>query len=73
MARLPELLRFAAEHGLKIISIADLIAYRRQHELLVEKVAEATIPTPYGEFRSYAYESAVDGRTHVALVRGEIE
>ncbi len=72
MARLPELLRFAAEHGLKIISIADLIAYRRQHELLVEKVAEATIPTPYGEFRSYAYESAVDGRTHVALVRGEI-
>jgi 3,4-dihydroxy 2-butanone 4-phosphate synthase/GTP cyclohydrolase II len=72
MARLPELVRFAAEHGLKIISIADLIAYRRQHELLVEKVAEATIPTPYGEFRSYAYESAVDGRTHVALVRGEI-
>ena len=72
MARLPELVRFAAEHGLKIISIADLIAYRRQHELLVEKVAEATIPTPHGEFRSFAYESAVDGRTHVALVLGEI-
>ena len=72
MARLPELVRFAAEHGLKIISIADLIAYRRQRELLVEKVAEATIPTPHGEFRSYAYESAVDGRTHVALVMGEI-
>jgi 3,4-dihydroxy 2-butanone 4-phosphate synthase/GTP cyclohydrolase II len=72
MARLPELVRFAAEHGLKVISIADLIAYRRQHELLVERVAEATIPTPHGEFRSYAYESAVDGRTHVALVLGEI-
>jgi 3,4-dihydroxy 2-butanone 4-phosphate synthase/GTP cyclohydrolase II len=72
MARLPELVRFAAEHGLKVISIADLIAYRRRHELLVERVAEATIPTPHGEFRSYAYESAVDGRTHVALVLGEI-
>lgn len=72
MARLPHLERFAAEHGLKIISIADLIAYRRQHEVLVSKVAEATIPTPYGEFRSYAYESLVDGRTHVALVVGDI-
>lgn len=72
MARLPHLERFAAEHGLKIISIADLIAYRRQHEVLVSKVAEATIPTPYGEFRSYAYESLVDGRTHVALVVGNI-
>ena len=72
MARLPDLVRFAEEHGLKIISIADLIAYRRQHEVLVTKVAEATIPTPHGEFRSYAYESLVDGRTHVALVLGEI-
>ena len=72
MARLPDLIRFGAEHGLKIISIADLIAYRREHETLVSKVAEATIPTPHGEFRSYAYESAVDGRTHVALVLGDI-
>jgi 3,4-dihydroxy 2-butanone 4-phosphate synthase/GTP cyclohydrolase II len=72
MARLPDLARFAEEHGLKIISIADLIAYRREHEVLVQKVAEATIPTPHGEFRSYAYESHVDGRTHVALVLGEI-
>ena len=72
MARLPDLVAFGAEHGLKIISIADLIAYRRAHETLVSKVAEATIPTPVGEFRSYAYESAVDGRTHVALVLGEI-
>jgi 3,4-dihydroxy 2-butanone 4-phosphate synthase/GTP cyclohydrolase II len=72
MARLPDLIRFGAEHGLKIISIAALIAYRREHETLVSKVAEATIPTPHGEFRSYAYESAVDGRTHVALVLGDI-
>ena len=72
MARLPDLVRFGAEHGLKIISIADLIAYRRANEILVSKVAEATIPTPHGEFRSYAYESAVDGRTHVALVLGDI-
>lgn len=72
MARLPELVRLAGEHALKIISIADLIAYRRQHEILVSRVAEATIPTPHGEFRSYAYESLVDARTHVALVLGEI-
>jgi 3,4-dihydroxy 2-butanone 4-phosphate synthase/GTP cyclohydrolase II len=72
MARLPDLTRFGEIHGLKIISIADLIAYRREHELLVRRVAEATIPTPYGEFRSYAYESVVDGRTHVALVLGEL-
>jgi 3,4-dihydroxy 2-butanone 4-phosphate synthase / GTP cyclohydrolase II len=72
MARLPELVRVSREHDLKLISIADLIQYRRQREVLVEKVAEATIPTPYGEFRSFAYESTVDGRTHVALVMGDI-
>jgi 3,4-dihydroxy 2-butanone 4-phosphate synthase/GTP cyclohydrolase II len=72
MARLPQLVRVAREHGLKLISIADLIEYRRRRERLVARVAEATIPTPYGEFRSYAYESLVDGRTHVALVLGEI-
>ena len=72
MSRLPDLVRFARAHGLKIISIADLIEYRRHREVLVGRVAEATIPTPYGEFRSYAYESLVDGRTHVALVMGEV-
>jgi 3,4-dihydroxy 2-butanone 4-phosphate synthase/GTP cyclohydrolase II len=72
MARLPELVRVAREHGMKLISIADLIEYRRRREVLVAKLAEATIPTPYGEFRSCAYESTVDGRTHVALVMGEI-
>jgi len=72
MARLPDLVRFAQTHGLKIISIADMIDHRRKREVLVTKVAEATIPTPYGEWRSYAYESLVDGRTHIALVMGEM-
>jgi 3,4-dihydroxy 2-butanone 4-phosphate synthase / GTP cyclohydrolase II len=72
MARLPELAVFAAEHGLKMISIADLIEYRRRREKLVLQVASARIPTLYGEFRALAYESQVDGRVHVALVLGEV-
>jgi 3,4-dihydroxy 2-butanone 4-phosphate synthase / GTP cyclohydrolase II len=72
MARLPDLVRFAKQHGLKLISIADLIEYRRKREKLVVKMAEAAIPTGHGEFRSFAYESLVDGRVHVALVRGEV-
>jgi 3,4-dihydroxy 2-butanone 4-phosphate synthase / GTP cyclohydrolase II len=71
MARLPELRAFAAEHGLALISIADLIAYRRQHEKLVRRVAEAGIPTPFGPFTAIGYESQMDGLHHVALVRGE--
>jgi 3,4-dihydroxy 2-butanone 4-phosphate synthase/GTP cyclohydrolase II len=72
MARLPDLAVFARMHGLKMISIADLIGYRRQHEILVTKVAEANIPTEHGDFRSIAYESVVDGRTHVALLTGDM-
>ena len=72
MARLPELIRFAGRHGLRIVSIADLIEHRRKREKLVRLVAEATIPTPYGEFRSSAYESLVDDRVHVAMVLGEV-
>ena len=71
MARMPDLIAVAKEHGLKLISIADMIEYRRHREVLVKPVAEADIPTPYGEFRSHAYESLVDGRTHIALVRGD--
>ena len=70
MARLPDLQRFAEEHGLKIVSIADLIAYRRHREKLVHRQTEARIPTAFGTFRAVAYESH-DGRTHVALVKGE--
>jgi 3,4-dihydroxy 2-butanone 4-phosphate synthase/GTP cyclohydrolase II len=72
MARLPDLTRFAAEHGLKVISIAHLIEYRRRREKLVRKEATARIPTIYGEFRAQAYESLVDGRVHVAMVLGEV-
>lgn len=72
MARLPELVRIAREHGLRIISIADLIAYRRRRERLVERIAEATIPTPRGPFRAVGFESRIDGRTHLALVAGEL-
>ena len=70
MARLPDLERFAEEHDLLLISIADLIAYRRRWEKLVHRVTEARIPTAYGSFDAVAYESH-DGRTHVALVKGD--
>ena len=73
MARLPELERFAEAHGLLIVSIADLIAYRRRTERLVHRVAEAPIPTPYGVFRAIGYTSDVDGKDHVALVFGDAE
>jgi 3,4-dihydroxy 2-butanone 4-phosphate synthase/GTP cyclohydrolase II len=72
MSRLPDLRVFADRHGLKLISIADLIEYRRRTEKLVSRLAEATIPTEHGEFRTYAYESLVDGGTHVVMVLGEV-
>ncbi|MBA2528751.1 MAG: bifunctional 3,4-dihydroxy-2-butanone-4-phosphate synthase/GTP cyclohydrolase II [Euzebyales bacterium] len=71
MARLPDLQRFAEDHGLLLVSIADLIAYRRRHEQLVRRVAEAEIPTPFGPFTAIGYESTYDGHSHVALVRGD--
>ncbi len=70
MARLPELEAFAEEHGLPLISIADLIRYRRRHEKLVRRVAEATIPTPAGEFQSVVFESVLDGEQHMAFIKG---
>jgi 3,4-dihydroxy 2-butanone 4-phosphate synthase / GTP cyclohydrolase II len=73
MARLPELERFAEEHGLVLISIADLIRYRRQTEKLVRRVAEARIPTEWGEFTCYAYESVLDGEHHIAFVKGAVQ
>jgi len=73
MARLPELERFAERHGLPLISIAGLIRYRRQREKLVKRVAEARIPTRWGEFTAYAYESLLDGEQHLALVKGAVQ
>jgi 3,4-dihydroxy 2-butanone 4-phosphate synthase/GTP cyclohydrolase II len=70
MARLPQLEAFAATHDLLLISIADLIAYRRRWEKLVHRMTEARIPTAFGSFTAVAYESH-DGRTHVALVKGD--
>ncbi len=72
MARVPELERFADKHGLLMISIADLVRYRRQNEKLVRRIAEARIPTQWGDFTCYAYESLLDGEQHVALVKGTV-
>ena len=72
MARLPELVEFAEEHGLLLISIADLIRYRRRHEKLVEHFASARIPTKYGDFTAHAYRSTLDGDEHVAYVLGDL-
>ncbi len=72
MARLPELERFSAEHGLVLISIADLIRYRRHREKLVRRVSEARIPTRHGDFTAYVFASLLDGTEHLAFVRGEI-
>ncbi|HWB65684.1 MAG TPA: bifunctional 3,4-dihydroxy-2-butanone-4-phosphate synthase/GTP cyclohydrolase II [Mycobacteriales bacterium] len=72
MARLDELEVFAAEHELTLVAIADLIAYRRRSERQVERVAEARIPTPHGEFRAVGFRSLIDGIEHVALVRGDL-
>jgi 3,4-dihydroxy 2-butanone 4-phosphate synthase/GTP cyclohydrolase II len=70
-AQLPQLETFAAEHDLAIVSIAQIIDHRRRAEKLVQRSAEATIPTPWGNFRAIEYESLVDGRSHVAFVYGE--
>jgi len=73
MARLPQLRKFAKEHGLKICSIADLVAYRMKHELLVKKAAEVLLPTRCGDFRAVVFENDVDNMEHLALVKGEIK
>jgi len=72
MARLPDLKRFARRHGLKILAIKDLIAWRLQREQLVERVSEARLPTRYGEFRVVAYRARYDPDEHVALVMGDV-
>jgi len=72
MKRLPDLRAFAAEHGLSLISIADLIAYRRSHERQVERVADTRLPTEYGTFRAVGYRALTDGSDHVALVYGDL-
>lgn len=72
MARLPELIEFSKKFNLKIISIADLIEYRRKNEKLVKRVAEAYLPTKYGDFTIIGYEEILTGKEHVALVKGDL-
>ena len=72
MARLPELTVFAERHGLPLISIADLIRYRRRHEKLVRRVAQSTLPTEHGVFQAVVFESVLDGEQHLALVYGDL-
>src|SRR5271154_5407415 len=74
MARVPDLIEFCATHQMKMLTVAELIRYRMQHERYVHRVGEAMIGTSYGEFRLIAYESEIDGgESHVALVRGDLE
>jgi len=73
MARRPDLERFAAEHALKIGTIADLIHYRIRNEKTIERVNECALPTRYGEFRLVAYQDIVDSAVHLALVKGEVQ
>lgn len=73
MARMPELKKFAAEHDLKIISVADLVRYRMQKETLVRRAAEAELQTVYGRFRAIAYENVVNGEIHLAMVMGDVK
>jgi 3,4-dihydroxy 2-butanone 4-phosphate synthase / GTP cyclohydrolase II len=72
MARLPELQAFAEEHHLPIVTIADLVRYRRRNEKLVRRIAEASLPTEFGNFQSYVFESVLDSEQHMALVYGDI-
>lgn len=72
MARVPELMEYVKEHNLKIITIADLINYRKDKEVYVKRVSEAKMPTKYGDFKMIGYENTLNGEHHVALVKGDI-
>ena len=72
MARVPDLAAYCERHGLKMITIADLIAYRRRHDRLVERVVSTSLPTGFGDFEAVGYRSLVDDKHHVALVKGDV-
>jgi len=73
MARVPRLMELAAEHGMKIITVKDLIAYRRRHEKLVKEVAEVDFPTKFGHFKLHLYESSIDDHHHLAVIKGDVK
>lgn len=72
MARVPELMEYVKEHNLKIITIADLIKYRKDKEIYIKRVTEAKLPTKYGDFRMIGYENTLNGEHHIALVKGDV-
>jgi 3,4-dihydroxy 2-butanone 4-phosphate synthase/GTP cyclohydrolase II len=72
MARLPQLKDFAVTHGLKIITVADLVRYRIQKEVLVHRAVETDLPTVYGKFRAIAFENTINGDVHLAMVMGDV-
>ena len=73
MAHMPQLEKFSQEHGIDVITVAQIISYRVQHEQMVELIGETRLPTSYGEFRAIAFRSTVDVSEHVALVKGELD
>jgi 3,4-dihydroxy 2-butanone 4-phosphate synthase/GTP cyclohydrolase II len=73
MARVPDLERYCATHGLKMVTVADLIAYRRREDKLVERVVETKLPTAFGDFTAVGFRSLVDGKHHVAMVKGDVD
>jgi len=73
MARVPELTEFCRRHDMKMLTVAELIRYRMAHERYVRRLAEAIVPTAYGEFRMIAYESEITGNSHIAMVKGDVE
>ena len=73
MARVPDLVRYCEKHGLKMITVADLVEYRRRTEKLVERTARVRLPTEYGDFTAIAYRETLTGRPHLALVHGEVD
>ena len=73
MARVPDLVEFCARHDLKLVTVADLIEYRKQTERLIERVVSVRLPTEYGDFQAVAYRETLTGKQHVALVKGDVE
>src|SRR6478752_5723678 len=73
MARVRDLIPYAARHGLNMVTVADLVEYRRRHEKLIERGAEVRLPTDYGEFTAIAFREKLTGKTHLALVKGEVD
>jgi 3,4-dihydroxy 2-butanone 4-phosphate synthase/GTP cyclohydrolase II len=73
MARVADLVPYCDRHGLKMVTVADLVEYRRRHEKLVERGAEVRLPTEYGDFTAIAFREKLTGKTHVALVKGDVD